>query len=94
MQLSHVIHFIAYDKNTYFPKGKSHTVRNDGPFYTEKSIECDLTKYNVFLEQHPNQPIRFEGYTFTGNVCFRLTKSVRCFCALVIQLSFPSDFFL
>ncbi len=53
----------------------------------------------MFLDQHPcwswnNIPINQSQLrdTFTGNVCFRITTRVRCFCTLVIQLSFPSDF--
>ncbi len=27
----------------------------------DPNVECDFTKY-MFLDQHPNQPIRIEGY--------------------------------
>jgi len=37
--------------------------------------EHDFTKYNMFLDQHSNQPIRFEG--FIGTVMFRLTTRVK-----------------
>ncbi len=53
----------------------------------------------MFLDQHPcwswnNITITQSElrYNFSVNICFRLTITVRCFCTLVNQLSFPTAF--
>jgi len=54
------------------------------------SATCSCTSL-LILEQHSNQPIRFEGQ-FAVFVKFRLTTRVRCFYISVIHLSFLSGF--
>ena len=58
--------------------------------YSTSIAEPDVSgsKSLLILEQHSNQPIRFE---FTV-VKFRLTIRVWCFYISVIHLSFASDF--
>ncbi len=61
--------------------------------------ECDFTKYNMFLDQHPcwprnNIPINQSELrdNFSENICFSLTIRARCFYITVNQLQFPTDF--
>jgi len=90
-QINYVLHFL-------FIKESWKTV---SCFFHKNVTKCSFFRWIWFhvlrsttfliLEQHSNQPIRFE-WKFTVYVKFRLTTRVRCFYINVIHLSFSSDF--